>query len=46
MSVKSPTIDMNALIFPGRKLCGLIQEQFAAKVGVTVVTLNLGKLSD
>lgn len=40
MSVKSPAVDMNALIFPLRKLCGLTQEQFAAKLGVRVVTVN------
>lgn len=32
--------DMNALILPLRELCGLTQEQFAAKLGVTVVTVN------
>ena len=33
-------MDMNALILPLRELCGLTQEQFAARIGVTVVTVN------
>ncbi len=37
---KPQPIDMNALILPLRSLCGLTQEQFAAKLGVTVVTVN------
>lgn len=36
----SQSIDMNALVLPLRSLCGLTQEQFAAKLGVTVVTVN------
>lgn len=32
--------EMNALIRPLRSLCGLTQEQFAARLGVTVVTVN------
>ncbi len=39
-SAKPHRIDMNALILPLRELCGLTQEQFAAKLGVTVVTVN------
>ena len=37
---KPQPIDMNALVLPLRSLCGLTQEQFAAKLGVTVVTVN------
>ena len=37
---KPQPIDMNALILPLRSLYGLTQEQFAAKLGVTVVTVN------
>ena len=37
---KPPTVDMNALVLPLRELCGLTQEQFAARIGVTVVTVN------
>ncbi|MBW4458119.1 MAG: helix-turn-helix domain-containing protein [Nostoc indistinguendum CM1-VF10] len=32
--------DMNALVRNLRLLCGLTQEQFAAKLGVTLVTFN------
>ena len=39
-NAKTQPIDMNALIRPLRDLCGLTQEQFAAKLGVTVVTVN------
>ncbi len=39
-NAKPHPIDMNALILPLRELCGLTQEQFAAKLGVTVVTVN------
>lgn len=39
-NAKPHPIDMNALIRPLRDLCGLTQEQFAAKLGVTVVTVN------
>lgn len=39
-SVKAHAVDMNALILPLRTLCGLTQEQFAARIGVTVVTVN------
>lgn len=38
--VKTLDIDTNALIRPLRELCGLTQEQFAARLGVTVVTVN------
>jgi DNA-binding transcriptional regulator YiaG len=37
---KPHSVDVNALILPLRELCGLTQEQFAAKIGVTVVTVN------
>ncbi len=37
---KPHAIDMNALVLPLRELCGLTQEQFAAKLGVTLVTVN------
>lgn len=37
---KSRSADTNALIRPLRSLCGLTQEQFAAKLGVTLVTVN------
>ena len=37
---KPQPINTNALILPLRALCGLTQEQFAAKLGVTVVTVN------
>jgi DNA-binding transcriptional regulator YiaG len=37
---KLPAVDMNALVLPLRELCGLTQEQFAARIGVTVVTVN------
>lgn len=39
-NAKPCPVDMNALILPLRELCGLTQEQFAAKLGVTVVTVN------
>ncbi len=39
-NAKLHPIDINALIFPLRELCEMTQEQFAAKVGVTVVTVN------
>ena len=39
-NAKLHSMDMNALILPLRKLCGLTQEQFAARIGVTVVTVN------
>lgn len=39
-NIKTDPIDINALILPLRELCGLTQEQFAAKLGVTVVTVN------
>lgn len=32
--------DMNALVRDLRLLCGLTQEQFAARLGVTLVTVN------
>ena len=38
--VKTLDIDTNALIRPLRELCGLTQEKFAARLGVTVVTVN------
>ncbi|MBW4516406.1 MAG: helix-turn-helix domain-containing protein [Timaviella obliquedivisa GSE-PSE-MK23-08B] len=38
--VKTLDIDTNALIRPLRELCGLTQGQFAARLGVTVVTVN------
>jgi DNA-binding transcriptional regulator YiaG len=37
---KRRSVDINALICPLRSLCGLTQEQFAARLGVTVVTVN------
>jgi putative transcriptional regulator len=37
---KPRSADTNALIHSLRSLCGLTQEQFAAKLGVTVVTVN------
>ena len=37
---KPSSADTNVLICPLRTLCGLTQEQFAAKLGVTVVTVN------
>lgn len=37
---KPRSADTNALVCPLRSLCGLTQEQFAAKLGVTVVTVN------
>jgi DNA-binding transcriptional regulator YiaG len=37
---KSPLAAVNALVLPLRELYGLTQEQFAAKLGVTVVTVN------
>lgn len=37
---KSPPSAVNNLVLPLRELCGLTQEQFAAKLGVTVVTVN------
>ena len=39
-NAKPYTVNMNALILPLRKLCGLTQDQFAARIGVTVVTVN------
>lgn len=39
-NAKPHPINMNALILPLRELYGLTQEQFAAKLGVTVVTVN------
>ncbi len=39
-NAKPHSRDMNALIRPLRELCELTQEQFAAKLGVTVVTVN------
>ena len=39
-NVEPRSVDMNALILPLRELCGLTQEQFAARLGVTVVTVN------
>jgi putative transcriptional regulator len=38
--IKILDIDTNALIRPLRELCGLTQEQFAARLGVTVVTVS------
>lgn len=38
--VKTLDVDTNALIRPLRELCGLTQEQFAARLGVTAVTVN------
>ncbi|MBV8884280.1 MAG: helix-turn-helix transcriptional regulator [Chroococcidiopsidaceae cyanobacterium CP_BM_RX_35] len=35
-----PTADINELVRKLRALCGLTQEQFAAKLGVTLVTVN------
>ena len=41
LSKARPTaVEMNALVLPLRELCGLTQEQFAARIGVTVVTVN------
>ncbi|BAZ36784.1 XRE family transcriptional regulator (plasmid) [Calothrix sp. NIES-4101] len=40
MSQTKSGADTNALIRPLRSLCGLTQEQFAAKLGVTLVTVN------
>ena len=37
---KPYTVNINALILPLRQLCGLTQDQFAARIGVTVVTVN------
>lgn len=37
---KSPPAAVNDLVLPLRELYGLTQEQFAAKLGVTVVTVN------
>ena len=37
---KPHVVDMNALVLPLRELCRLTQEQFAARIGVTVVTVN------
>ncbi len=37
---KARCVDTNALIRPLRSLCGLTQEQFAAKLAVTLVTVN------
>lgn len=34
------TADINQLVRELRALCGLTQEQFAAKLGVTLVTVN------
>lgn len=39
-NTKTRDIDTNALIRPLRELCRLTQEQFAARLGVTVVTVN------
>ncbi|MCY7393956.1 MAG: helix-turn-helix domain-containing protein [Leptolyngbyaceae cyanobacterium CAN_BIN12] len=39
-NAKTHAVDMNALILALRSLCGLTQEQFAARLGVTVVTVN------
>jgi DNA-binding transcriptional regulator YiaG len=39
-NAKARSADTNALIRPLRSLCGLTQEQFAAKLGVTLVTVN------
>jgi len=39
-NLKTCSVDINDLILPLRELCGLTQEQFAARVGVTVVTVN------
>jgi putative transcriptional regulator len=38
--VKTLDVDANALIRPLRELCGLTQEQFAARLDVTIVTVN------
>lgn len=35
-----PAADINQLVRELRMLCGLTQEQFAAKLGVTLVTVN------
>ncbi|WP_242065446.1 DNA-binding transcriptional regulator [Trichocoleus sp. FACHB-262] len=35
-----PSADINQLVRELRVLCGLTQEQFAAKLGVTLVTVN------
>ena len=40
MSQGKSRTDTNALIRPLRSLCGLTQEQFAAKLGVALVTVN------
>jgi DNA-binding transcriptional regulator YiaG len=40
MSKAKARADTNALICLLRSLCGLTQEQFAAKLGVTLVTVN------
>ena len=37
---KARCVDINPLIRPIRSLCGLTQEQFAAKLAVTLVTVN------
>lgn len=39
-NIKTASIAVNALVLPLRELYGLTQEQFAAKLGVTVVTVN------
>lgn len=39
-NTKSPPAAVNDLVLPLRELYGLTQEQFAAKLGVTVVTVN------
>ena len=40
MSQAKYRTDTNALVRSLRSLCGLTQEQFAAKLGVTLVTVN------
>ena len=37
---KPHVVGMNALVLPLRELCKLTQEQFASRIGVTVVTVN------
>lgn len=37
---KTSAADLNVLVRELRTLCGLTQEQFAAKLGVTLVTVN------
>lgn len=40
MRKAKPSADLSVLVRELRTLCGLTQEQFAAKLGVTLVTVN------